>query len=219
MKSLSSSELKTAITSMLLGDGFAESNVMSGKARFDIYHKSDNLDLILFKQQVLEQIPGITCRVTEKVDTRPLKNGDVRKGYRLQTSFSNYLFNIANSSFKLKVKRTITPLGLAILWQDNGTTVIGLRDGRYQFKFANLCTERLSIEENKRIILEWNNLLGWSPRLEMYKKNTESDITYHRLALKKEQVISLSEVIAPFVVDSMKYKLITHQTLHDLNGD
>ena len=210
MKVYSASELKSAITAMMLGDAYVEYNPMSGKARLDIYHKESNLDYLLWKKELLEQVTGIKCSITEKQDKRKLLNGSTRVGYRLLTNFSSYLASLHTAAFKMKAKRCTAPLGLAVLWQDNGTLYQAKNGGRGNvvFKFANLCTERLSDKENAEIIKAWNRAYGWSPRYAEYRRNQNDETVYHRLALTKEKAILLTKILDGLLVESMRYKLL-----------
>jgi hypothetical protein len=192
---LNAKDLKSAVTAMEFGDGY-----------LDIYHSSEHLDYIMWKRGILLQVPNVTAAVTEKKDPRELKSGATRSGYRLQTTFHRYFYKIGTQSFKQRTKNLMTPVGLAVWWQDDG--VLCQSDG---FKYANLSTQGYSLEENACIIRTWNDHFGWSPKLKFYQQKNydrETVNTHHRLALTKAQIVELSRVIAPFVHESFRYKLL-----------
>lgn len=216
MSLLTASEQKSCITAMMLGDAYTDCNDISGKARLDIYHRKEDLELLEWKKEILEDVTGLTARITEKADSRELLSGSTREGYRLQTNFSSYLYKLHKAPFKYKAKRAINPIGLAILWMDDGTLVMrAKRTGRAkvvldpkdrsEFSTANLCTDSWTYEECKYFIQVWNNSLGWSPILQDY---TCRGKVYPRLRLRKEMSIKLSYHIQQYMCNCMEYKLL-----------
>jgi hypothetical protein len=203
LKNLSSSEIKSCFYAIMLADSFTEVNTNSGKARLDIYHSSKNEDYMKMKTQIFMNIKTLEFSVKEKIDSRPLKNGGVRQGFRCITKFSNYIYTLHNVPFKVKVKGIINnPLALAILWQDDGTCYVN-QDGVY--KYANICVESWTIEQCKIFIQAWNDKFGWSPKLAFYQSRNK---TYHRLSIMKSEMQQFSDHIREYVVDSMQYKIL-----------
>lgn len=203
---ISSSEIKQQVLAIMYGDCFVDQNQNSGKARLDIYHTEKNLDLLLKKKEILESVTGVNVKITEKLDSRPLKNGEIRKGYRLQTNFTSYFYKLFNSPFKYVSKQLVKPLALSILWQDDGT-VCWSKKG--YFSTATLATDDWEGWKVKELIKAWNNQYGWSPVAMDYKCR---DKMYIRLRLIKAQYEQLSNVLSEHCVPSMQYK-ITHKTL------
>ena len=192
---------KNQLFAILYGDCYVDSNHNSNKSRLDIYHTEKNLDFILKKKEILESI-GVTCNLKEKIDTRPLKNGQTRKGYRLQTNFSDILYSLHSTPFEQVSKHLVTPEGLAILWQDDGT--VCWHNAR-KFSTATLATDDWEKWKLDSLREEWYNVYGWCPKEQDYKCRGKH---YLRLRLVKNQVEKLSNLIHPFVVESMRYKLI-----------
>ncbi len=207
---MKSCEIKSQTIAIMHGDCYTDVNHNSGKARLDIYHNEKNLDLIMKKKMILEQITGVVVTVTEKIDKRQLKSGGVRKGYRLQTNFSRYFYKINQAPFKYIAKQLVKPESLALLWQDDGT--VCWKDG--YFSTATLATDDWESWKVDELRKEWNKYYGWCPVKMDYKCR---DKMYLRLRLIKEQAEKLSDVIRNHVVGSMKYKLITFKTLKSEN--
>lgn len=204
MKSLvKATELKQAILAMMKGDGFTDVNYNSGMARLDIYHCEDQLGYLEWKSSILEQVTGITCRITKKVDKRLLKSGKTRSGYRLQTNFSRYLFNLHQTPNKFKFKQLVKPLALAVLWQDDGTLTIRKPCGNYSS--ATLCSDAWSNEELFMFNKYFNNQYGW--RMEDMDYKCRGKI-YPRLRMKKKQMQKFSEIVKSYIQDCMMYKLL-----------
>lgn len=189
------------------GDCFVEMNENSGKARLDIYHTEKNLDLLLKKKEILEHINGVSVRITEKVDTRLLKNGSVRKGYRLRTNFSRYFYKLQVAPFKYIAKQLVKPEALALMWQDDGTLCIK-KEG--YFSTATLATDDWTTNRVEELRKAWNNAYGWCPVKMDYKCR---DKMYLRLRLVKNEMEKLSDIIRNYIVESMQYKIITFKTL------
>lgn len=202
MEKLKATELKQCVLAFMKGDGYTEVNYTSGKARLDIYHCEAQLAYINWKCEVLNQITGVTCTVKEKVDKRPLVGGNTRKGYRLQTNFSRYLFNLHQTPEKFKVKQLVKPRALAILWQDDGTLCI---DSSGYFSTATLCTDSWDWDFIGMFNKYFNGNYGWCMRELKYKCRGKE---YPRLRMRKDEMIKLGGIIACHLQPCMEYKLL-----------
>ena len=192
---------KNQLIGIVYGDCHVNENSHSKKARLDIYHTDKNLDLLQHKQRILNQ-NGLYCRIKEKIDKRPLKNGNTRRGFRLQTNFCESLYELNHIPFNQLSDRLVTPESLAILWQDDGT--VCWKNKKY-FSTATLAIDDWSQEYMKELQEAWHRAYGWHPKEQDYLCR---GVHYNRLRLVKNQVEKLTEIIQDHVVDSMKYKLI-----------
>lgn len=206
-----SSEIKQQVLAIMYGDCYVDQNHNSGKARLDIYHSEKNLDLLMKKKEILEQVNGVVVKIVEKVDNRILQSGETRKGFRLQTNFSRYFYKLYNAPFKYISKQLVKPLALSIMWQDDGTSCWSKKGN---FSTATLATDDWEEWKVVELIKAWNNFYGWSPVKMDYKCR---GISYIRLRLVKNQFISLIDVISEHCVPSMQYK-ITLKTLGSENN-
>lgn len=206
---MNSSEIKQQVLAIMYGDCHVDQNHNSGKARLDIYHNEKNLDLLLKKKEILENVYGVKVSIVEKIDPRPLKNGCIRKGYRLKTNFTSYFYKLFTAPFKYVSKQLVKPLALAIMWQDDGTVCW---DKSGNFSTATLATDDWEEWKVKELIKAWNNRYGWSPVKMDYKCR---GVMYLRLRLIKGQFEDLSGTIKEHCVPSMLYK-VTHKTLESL---
>lgn len=199
---MNKSEMKQIVLAIMHGDAFVDVNTNSGKARLDIYHCEEQKDYLLQKEFWLAQINGLQTHVSEKTDKRLLKSGNVRLGFRLQSSFSRYMYNLHVSPDKYKVKQLVKPQALAILWQDDGT-ICWDSDGNYST--AYLCTDSWERTFLNQFLIAFNNKYGWQPILMDYKCRGK---TYPRLRFRKGEMIKLSNIIKSYVAPSMLYKII-----------
>ena len=200
---ISATELKQYILAMMRGDGFTDMNHSSGKARLDIYHCEAQREYLEWKAFVLSQVTGITCRITQKIDKRPLKGGGTRKGWRLQTNFSRYLFNLKQTPDKYKFKQLVKPCALAVLWQDDGTLIIRKRDSSYSS--AVLCSDAWPREHISMFSRYFNDAYGWCMLpMEASCRGT----VYPRLRMRKKQMEKFSEIVKSYTHKCMMYKLL-----------
>lgn len=191
------------------GDCHVDTNYNSGKARLDIYHTRKNYDLILKKKAILEQVNGVKVTIVEKEDSRPLKNGGTRRGYRLKTNFSRYFFTMKVAPFKFVSKQLVKPKALALLWMDDGTVCWHRKGDKAYFSTATLATDDWQSYRLACLRRAWNNAYGWCPSAMPYRCR---GVLYTRLRLTKNQTEKLTEVIRNHVVESMQYKLVPFKT-------
>lgn len=203
MKStVTNSEHKQAILAMMHGDAYVDVNARSGKARLDIYHCAEQYDYLIWKKDLLESIKGITCNVVEKLDDRELKSGDTRKGYRLQTNFSRYLYNLHVTPLKFQMKQLVKPLALAVLWQDDGTLVY---DAKGHYSTANLCTDAWDVDNLKQFREYFNKQYGWTMLNQDYTCRGKH---YPRLRMRKKEMSLFSTIVQDHMCECLSYKII-----------
>lgn len=204
MKStITSSEHKQAILAMMHGDAYVDVNSNSGKVRLDIYHCAEQYDYLLWKREILESVKGVTCSISEKIDNRRLKSGGTRKGYRLQTNFSRYLYNLHVSPMKFQIKQLVKPLALAVLWQDDGTLVYCSKG---YYSTANLCTDAWDKGNLQQFREYFNRQYGWTMRNQDYACRGK---TYPRLRMRKAEMEKFSSIVEDLICKCLKYKIIS----------
>lgn len=200
---MNKSEMKQTALAIMCGDAYVDTNLNSGKSRLDIYHSNTQKEYLEQKAVWLNSINDVDCRIVEKIDKRPLVGGNHRVGWRLQTNFSRYFYNLSVAPDKYKLKQLVKPKALAILWQDDGT-ISWSSKGHYST--AVLCTDSWSDEFIKGFNREFNNEYGWCPSL-MYTVCRGKP--YTRLRFVKNEMTKLSDIIKNYVSPCMKYKIIS----------
>ncbi len=198
---MNSSNIKQSVLAMMFGDAFTDTNFNSGKARLEIYHCEDQYEYLLKKKDILENISGITCNISVKTDNRILSSGLTRKGYRLQTNFSRYFFNLVQTPNKFKLKQLVKPEALAILWQDDGTLIF---DKKGHFSTAVLATDSWDKTAIDYFIQQFNKLYGWSPVI--MQTHNKGKIVY-KIRFTKDKAILLSNIIKPYISTCLNYKV------------
>lgn len=199
---LNSKELRGTILGTLFGDAYVNYNKDKTSARLDIYHKSDFLDLLERKAEVISQVGDIKVRITEKIDKRLLQSGDTRKGYRLQTNFHPYFV-------KLKLFSDFTNLsdqGLAWYWMDDGS--LWWKD---EWKYAYI-----AMDSYKDIdVFEFMAFMDtrYDIQLNHMRYLGRGGKFYNRVAFPKAEFLKFREIIRPYIVPSMNYKLLSAKEL------
>lgn len=198
---MNKSEIKQACIAMMYGDAYTDTNFNSGRSRLDLYHSEKQRDYLEWKNLILSNV--VETYLSEKIDQRPLKNNNTRKGWRLHTRFCRYLFSLKQAPTKFLVKQLVKPLALSILWQDDGTICWDKKGG---YSTAYLYTDSWDREELKIFLKEFNNQYGWCPVIMDYKCRGK---TYPRLRFKKNEMEKLSGIIKSYIQPSMMYKIIS----------
>lgn len=199
---MNKSEMKQVSLALMYGDSYVDTNKTSGKSRLDIYHCDKQKDYLLYKVAIMKSLPFEVGLVKEKVDKRPTKNGG-RVGWRVQTGFSTYLYNLSVAPHKFVVKQLVKPRALAILWMDDGTICW---DSKGYYSTGYLCTDSWDEQFLKGFLKEFNKLYGWRPILMDYKCR---GVTYKRLRFTKNMAQKFSDIIKSYVIPCMEYKLVS----------
>lgn len=205
LKKLKSSELKSAIYGMLLGDaGLSLAGKRSITYRMHYAHSLKQKDYALWKKNILDQIGSVNTKVYEY--THPVKN---HSSIRVTTNARKY-FNKVSKFFYLdnkkflseKVLKKINPLALAIWYMDDGSI-----QKRGTSRRCYLHTQNFNYEENV-IIKNWFiKTYNICPKVQAERKKNGK--VYYLLVFNSSECDRLLNIVRPYVnqVDCMKYKL------------
>lgn len=202
IEKLNSKELRGTILGTLFGDAYVQYNDHRTTARLDIYHKADFKDLLEHKAEIISQVGGVKVRITEKIDKRLLKSGDTRKGFRLQTNFHPYFVTIKHAA----IFYDLSARGLAWYWMDDGS--LWWKD---EWKYAYFAMDSYQDID----VFGLMNML--KTRYDIDSKHMRylgrGGKFYNRLTLNKSNFLKFREVIRPYIVPSMYYKLLSAKEL------
>lgn len=181
-------EQKSVITGSVLGDGYIRK--MNGRkdAFLEINHSNKAEKYVDWKYQILKDI----CKSPPKERI----SGKDRLAYRFFTKQHPEITKIMNKFYKNKVKTIpkdleLNPLILAIWFMDDGS-----KSRKYD---VYLNTQQFSMKE-QRILLYSLRKMGLKARLNKDKK-------YYRIRFLKKSIPKLNQIIKPYIIESMKYKL------------
>jgi hypothetical protein len=191
-------EQKEFIVGTLLGDGHIGRLGKNKKGkRLDMTHGSKQLDYLLYKKQIMKEfVNNLNSRV------QPERNNCVIWSW---ASITHYEFNFYHDLFYDNTKKVVredlihhltSPFSLAIWIMD---------DGWKNYSNIRISSESFTKEENeilKRILKVNFNLIC---KVCEYTANNRK---YYYLSFNKENSILLSNLIRPYFLDSLKYKLL-----------
>ena len=182
-------EQESLIVGSLLGDGYMR--IVPGRrdALLEINHSIKAKEYVDWKYNILKNI----CASPPK---ERVSGQDGRRAYRFTTRQHPQLTKIMQRFYE-NGRKTIpkdielTPLSLAVWFMDDGSKT---KKGD-----VYLNTQQFSMREQRRLLHALRKL-GLRARLNKDRK-------YYRIRFFKESVGKLNEIIRPYMVDSMLYKL------------
>lgn len=214
-------ELTKYVASFAFGDGSIVIDKRDygngGNAVFECTQKEDNLDFLLWKKQILEEISS--CSITRIERPSPIfpngKTANVKPQYRIRTSRHPF-FNKFRERLYPDGTKTIDPHyftlfdeeSLAIWYMDDGylarDTEKRNKNLHYRFR-VGLCTQSYSLVENiyikdfikKRFGLEFN----------INKVKYPSGIKHNLRLDYQDQVEKFIEIVKPYILPSFSYKI------------
>ena len=175
------------IIGSILGDGYLRRLKGRKDAFLEINHSIKAKEYVDWKYKALQDI----CVGTPKARVIDEK----RTAYRFYTKQLPELTKLWEEFYKNKRKvipasLKLDPLSLAVWFMDDGSRS---KDNVY------LNTQQFSFRDQRRLLHKLRQL-GLKARMNKDKK-------YYRIRFLKESVPKLKELIAPFVIESMRYKL------------
>lgn len=198
---------KQYIFGTLMGDG---SIIRSGKQtrgfHLNVGHCEKQLELLEFGKNTLGEL--IQQKLYKRTDPR---NGKIF--YKFDTiqhkefEFFEHLFY----DNRIKVVRKefydyLTPFSIAIWDMDDGSIDPKRR------KSMSLHTECFTVEENQMLSDIIKDKFNISSKVS--QTNRKNGKKYYHLTFNKENSIKLTNLIKPYILDSMKYKLIKDEFLN-----
>jgi hypothetical protein len=180
---------RSIIIGSLLGDGYMRIIPGRSDAFLEINHSIKAKAYVDYKFKQLKRI----CK--SKPKKRTINEG--RIAYRFFTKQDKELTILYNLFYKNKRKiipknLKFSPMSIAIWYMDDGS--------KSREKDVYLNTQQFSLLDQKRLI-NYLRKFGVKSRLNKDKK-------YYRIRLLKESIRIFMDIISPFVIPSMQYKLV-----------
>jgi len=205
MKFKNKLELKGAIIGMLLGDGYIPNSGVNKLMRIKM--KSAHREYFMFKKDILENVCSLKTFLGETND----RWGKVTFSDRLSTKTNplftqlrEHMYHDGRRTVDEHVMKCLTPLGMALWYQDNGSYAKGSGYGD-----VILCTDAYSKTECEMMARELQKRFKhqWRVYRRVRKNKDGEKLYFYRLYLRKKDHEYFFKLIDPFVVDCMKYKL------------
>lgn len=193
-------EIKSIIYGSLLGDAHAEKRLTSKGTRITFYQESHHDEYLLYLHYLIANL-GYCNTNTPKITTRIGSNGKTRKIIRFST-WTYELFNDIHKEWYINKKKIVpktidkylTPLALAIWIQDDGGKVgqgLKLATNSFIYEDCKYLANILQVKYNLKTSVQ---LTGVKNQFNIY--------------IFKESIPLLYNIVSPYVVNSMKYKII-----------
>ena len=201
-----SKNVRDIILGSLLGDGSLAINPKYKSPRFSFRHSTKQKEYFFWKVEMLKEISGESCYWLQGSEKKPDGFGTAK--YRFQSKALPSLTEIYNlthkrvSGTKVRVTRKwlnqLSPLSLAIWWQDDGSLVSDSRQGV-------ICTDSFSLEEVEIIHQYFKKVL----KIETKIGQISNQDKYRIWIRSSEELKKFLRIIIPHIfAKSMLYKIL-----------
>jgi len=210
---LNREELRSVIIAMVMGDGCLSCRKGRSEAFFQMSHCEAQYEYMLWKKKFLDKITSSSIHKTKRE-----LNGKIFYGYHLGTRQHPMLTKLRKRMYYNGRKvldeyivKKLNPLSLAILFMDNGThgfnpngkdVTFYLSTEAYDYANQLLLKKSLKLKFD----LDWNINKAGKTKLGNYK---------YRLRLRNKHNDRFVEIIKPYIVPCMRYKLGPYANLLD----
>lgn len=201
---------KDLIFGSLLGDGNLQTSTNGKTWRYRAIQKSEHKEYLFHKYKILQNLCNYAPKENEILDER---TGNLIKRWSFNTLtntslkfFGNlfYTYDINKQKWikkvPLKLETFLTPRALAYFYMDDGALK--------WFGHSNamrICTENFSREDTNRIKNSLKNL--YNIEIGLTKKHLKNGETRFRISISEKSSNSFRELIKPYLVECMKYKV------------
>lgn len=206
---------KKFILACVLGDGCINQRIVNNtiQARFIMRHSNKQLDYFLWKVEQLKK----ALEKTQAKDFRKKSNyyfeDESGRSKILSVKFERnhpyfkilykFIYKDGKKTFSKKVLNRLDEKGLAIWFMDDGSLYNAKHVGKEYITYRT-CTARLntylSKEENEIIIKYFKEVWNIEWKLEKEKR-------FYRLRCNTTEFRKFVEIIKPFIIPSMMYKI------------
>ena len=201
-----SKNVRDIILGSLLGDGSLAINPKYKNPRFSFRHSIKQKEYFFWKVEMLKEISGESCYWLQGSGKKPDGWGTAK--YRFQSKTLSSLTEIYNLTHKRvsgtkvciirKWLNQLSPLSLAIWWQDDGSLVSDSRQGV-------ICTDGFSLEEVEIIHQYFKKVLNIETKIGRVSNQEK----YRIWIRSSEELKKFLRIIIPHVyVKSMLYKIL-----------
>jgi len=188
---------------MILGDGSIEKKVR-GNYCLAITHKIDNEDYLYWKASIIEQVTSWSINPQKQSNSGFNPNG---KYLRLRSSahpwftkvYERFYAPLGRKSIDPHALKLLSPLGLAILYQDDGSYHYSLNAG-HNILIHKLCFSKFELEALAKTIVDKFGII--------FRVNSAKNKGLgYRLRLRASDRERFFKLIDPYIVPSMLYKV------------
>lgn len=202
---------KDLLVGTLLGDGNLQTSNKGGTWRYRALHKLEHEEYLLHKYEIMKPFCNSPPIYSEIFDTRTEKTYK-RKYFNtiVSSEFKHYgnMFYTYNAKSNKMIKdvpntieKLLTPRAIAYWYMDDGSLKEINRGNAMR-----ICTESFSLEGVNRLkkALASHGIEHTSLNT---KKNSKKIITGYRLIILEKSAVKFRDLIEPYLVPCMRYKV------------
>lgn len=198
---LDKKQIMEAFCWMVLGDGCLEMN-RSGNCRLSVTHATIHEDYLYWKASMIDQVTSWT--INPQKGTGFSSGGDY---LRLRTSVHPWFTKVhdrfyaplGRKSIDPHALKLLSPLGLAILYQDDGSYYYS-SDAGHNVLIHKLCFSKFELEALSKVLVDRFGVI--------FRVNRDkSHGLGYRLRMRAKDRERFFNLIDPYVVPSMLYKV------------
>ncbi len=182
-----------AVLGSILGDGCLCANWSKTNYRLKISHSIKQNEYLLWKYNILKSLVLSKPRVCDKTQSITIRTISHSELSILRNIFYKKNKKIIPKNIEVYIKN---PLTIAIWFMDDGN----VKRIKRVVEGYHLNTQSFTLKENKFIADEFMKLYG----INMTIQNNNG---YPRLYIQKKSTLVFRNLIEPYILESMKYKL------------
>jgi len=197
---------KKVIIGCLLGDGSLECRSRGGSARLRIHHGWRQKELVFWKYKALKNL--VSCIPKKIICWKNPKNSEDYYSWYFHTrtipelrEFYKTFYSNGKKRLPNNIAKLVTPISLAVWIMDDGCL-----DGNSLI----LNTHHLSLIENKTLQKIFRREFNLNCGINKDRRNW-------RLRFIKRDSPKMQNLIRPYVIPSMRYKIVPVETYPDYN--
>lgn len=201
---------KDLLIGTLLGDGYLQSQTKGRTWRLDMYHNEKQKNYLFYKYDILK----LFCDTQPILQQSVLPNSlNIYTGYRFLTRvhpsfrfYGNlfYTYNVVSNSMvkdvPINIEKFLTPSAIAFWYMD-----AGYLKWKGHSNAMVICTESFTEAGNMRLKKALKNL--YDIELQLVKKSKKGKFSGYCLSVNEKNAKAFSNLIAPFIIPAMKYKV------------
>lgn len=197
-------EHKSILISLIIGDGclYVKKDLRfanSWHSKLIIKHSVKQLEFLNYKVSLLHSIFGGKHPDIVNINNNGFPGIVATKSNKYFRVLKKFIYKNGKKNITKNILNFLTPQGLAIWYMDDGNLSLKKRDGKVHARELFLNTH-LSVEENQVIIDYFSE--KWGINFTQVKNNG-----LYRLRCGTKEAAKFIEIIKPYIVPSMLYKI------------
>lgn len=187
---------KELVIGAMLGDGFL-SRKKKSSTRLTIQHNEKMLQYLLWKRDIMNNFVNTVRCASEQIGK---KNAEYWSWVSIRHNELNFYHSLFYENNKKVIRENIahylTPFSMAIWFMDNGwKNHLNLR----------ISSEEFAEKENQILVDAIKLNFDINAKVVEYSRNNKK---YYYISFNKRNSLLLTDLIKPYVIESMKYKLL-----------